>query len=188
MDEKAAAAQAKNLQNTDTLFITLGVGAPSNLPRSEEGKQELLRVDCLIPTAFASVAKIAGVPHVSLLTATGSDITSEYGYIMGNAAAGGWYRHVKGQVEQNLIDLKLPHLTIFRPAAIIGNKYLGGFGSWLFPKLDWMLPAKYNSIKQEDLAAAMVAQALQQHQSAVNQKPSVIIAEGESLFALVPPS
>jgi hypothetical protein len=192
LTESSAVDVASHFQNTDALFITLGVGAPSKLPRSDEGKHELLRVDCLVPTAYAAVAKSNGVPLVSILTAAGPDITADYGFIMGNAAGGGWYRHVKGQVEQNLIDLKVSNLAIFRPAAIVGNRYLGDFGSWLMPKFDWMLPLKYNSIKQEDLAAAMVNHALNQPASAATRQepiqPNVLVAEGESLFALVPPS
>jgi hypothetical protein len=69
MSEQAAEAAAAHFAGVDSVFLALGVGAPSKLPRGEAGQTELMRVDCLVPTAFARAAKQAHVPHVSLLTA-----------------------------------------------------------------------------------------------------------------------
>ena len=57
------------LKGVSAVFVTLGVGAPSRLPRTEEGKLELMTVDCLLPAALADAAQRAGVRHFSLLTA-----------------------------------------------------------------------------------------------------------------------
>lgn len=69
MTEQAAEASAVHFAGVDSVFLALGVGAPSKLPRGSEGQAELMRVDCLVPTAFAHAALQARVPHVSLLTA-----------------------------------------------------------------------------------------------------------------------
>jgi hypothetical protein len=126
----------------------------------------------------------------------GSDIHSSYGWLTGTSAGGGWYRHVKGQVEANLMALQLPRLSIFRPAAIIGDSHTGSFGSWLFPKFDWMLPNIYQSVGVDELGKAMALQALdswesdQKQQQGLGQQnasaePTVYIGEGDSIFRWV---
>jgi hypothetical protein len=76
-------------------------------------------------------------------------------------------------------------------AAIIGNSNLGGFGNWLLPKFDWMVPWRFHSIDMQDLAQALVNYAIVNWQRGIPAdvpvQPRVDIAEGESLFAWVQP-
>lgn len=183
MDEASLAGVdgvlAENKVNA--VFVTLGVGAPSGLPKGDEGKNELMRVDCLLPTSFLTAAKKANVQHASLLTAVGADINEQYSSFRHTGAGGPWYNHVKGTVEKNTKDLKFQSTAIFEPATLLGADATPGVLNWLAPKLDWVLPAKYNSIHISVLAGKMIRQTF----SAIESNSSACTTfEGKSLQAL----
>eukprot|EP01062_Namystynia_karyoxenos_P025925 TRINITY_DN202_c0_g1_i2.p2 TRINITY_DN202_c0_g1~~TRINITY_DN202_c0_g1_i2.p2 ORF type:complete len:248 (+),score=77.64 TRINITY_DN202_c0_g1_i2:100-843(+) len=162
-------------------FVTMGVGAPSKLPKGEEGKQELMRIDCDVPAAFGAAAKAAGVRHFSLLGAVGADESQSYSRVTGTGAGGGWYNHVKGVAERRVRELQFPTCGLFRPATLIGNTNTPGFFNWLAPKLDWAVPGKWHSIHIERLARCMARQA----ESALDKgEPAVYVAEGKTLLEL----
>lgn len=165
----------------DACFVTLGVGAPSKLPSGEEGKKELMRVDCEVPYALARAAKLAGVPHFALLTATGANVAGQYSWLTHTSAVGGFYRHVKGTAEQRVQALGFRTCGIFRPGALLGNANTPSYVGWLAPKMDLLLPANAQSIHIDEVAEAMVRQA---EQALDAGKPEVTVAEGKSLFAL----
>lgn len=159
----------------NTIFLTLGVGAPSKLPSGEKGKNELLRVDCTLPSQFAEAAKEAGVKHVSLLTAVSPDINATYGG--STSAVSGWYRHVKAKVEENITEKKFESFAVFRPSTLVGASATPGFVGWLAPKLDWLVPVKYSSIHIKSLADKMVRNATQNLDTPCEK----FVAEGKSL-------
>ena len=82
----------------------------------------------------------------AFLISVGADISAQYSSITHTGAGGGYYCHIKGLVEQTIIDHNFPSTAIFRPAAIIGNSNTGPFASWLAPKFDctWMIPTRFN--------------------------------------------
>jgi hypothetical protein len=59
-------------------------------------------------------------------------------------------------MEQMIVNVGFKSVSVFRPAAIVGNTNTPGFLSWLNPKIDWMLPNKYKSISCTELGARMV--------------------------------
>ncbi len=48
----------------------------------------------------------------------GADPAATYSRITGSNAAGGWYNHCKGRVEQNFMALGFRNLAIFRWGAL----------------------------------------------------------------------
>merc|ERR1712177_472 len=96
-----------------------------------------------------------------LLTSVGSQYKGENANLGSRIYAGSaFYLHIKGLVEKNLAELEFDGLSIFRPATLIGNSNTPGFANWIAPKLNWMLPKKYNSITIDDLGKAMVKEGL----------------------------
>jgi len=163
------------LQDTDVVFVTMGVGKPS-----KSTAEVLQRVDVELPTAFARAAKHAGVSHASLLTAVGADINAQPSRWTGTSAGGGLYNMHKGQVEHNFEQQNFESLGVFRPSTLVGNSNTPGFISRIAPSLDFLLPARFQSIHIDQLAGAMVADAIDNLSN--DEKKSSTIFEGKSMF------
>ena len=111
-------------QKTSSLFIAMGVGAPSKTT-----EEVVRRVDLHLPSACVRGAKSSGiVQHVSILTAVGADVaavpaTSDalFGLIPRTRASGGLYNHLKGKIEENIKALDFQTASTFRPATLIGT-------------------------------------------------------------------
>jgi hypothetical protein len=155
----------------DSIFCTMGVGAPS-----KSDAATLLRVDLDLPAAVARGAKAAGASHFSLLTAVGADAGATEDRFFKTRAGGGLYNQVKGRIEKVVQDLDFPSAATFRPATLIGTANTPAFFGWLAPKLDGVMPAKFKSSHINTLAASMVAEAeaaLQRGQGGVG-RPAVV--------------
>eukprot|EP01062_Namystynia_karyoxenos_P025928 TRINITY_DN202_c0_g1_i5.p2 TRINITY_DN202_c0_g1~~TRINITY_DN202_c0_g1_i5.p2 ORF type:complete len:287 (+),score=116.05 TRINITY_DN202_c0_g1_i5:104-862(+) len=159
-------------------FVCLGVGAPSKLPKGEEGKRELMRIDCELPAQFAEAAKAAGAAHFSLLTSVGADEKAQYSGCTHTGAGGGWYNHVKGVAERRVRELHFPTAAAIRPGTILGNTNTPGCWACLAPKLDCCLPAAWHSIHVDEIGVAMARQA---EQAAAGEAPEWYVAEGPTL-------
>eukprot|EP00550_Attheya_septentrionalis_P008550 CAMPEP_0198291350 /NCGR_PEP_ID=MMETSP1449-20131203/8908_1 /TAXON_ID=420275 /ORGANISM="Attheya septentrionalis, Strain CCMP2084" /LENGTH=254 /DNA_ID=CAMNT_0043989977 /DNA_START=38 /DNA_END=799 /DNA_ORIENTATION=+ len=174
------------LSNTDALFVTMGVGAPS------KGDEETLkRVDVTMPSACARGAKTAGVQHVSILSAFGANINAKpAGFfsskIMPKTAAGGpLYNKCKGTVEQNMTSLHFPKsVSIFRPAALIGTPSTPGYVASLSKPLDLIVPIQFKSSDINTLAAAMVFDSENKLTSSDTSSDEAHIFEGKKLHDL----
>lgn len=137
----------------DAGFMLLGVGKAS-----QASKDELFRVDCTIPVAFASACKKSGVQQFSTLSSVGADITQQYSSLTKSGAGGGWYLHCKGAMEDGVISQGFKSVAIFRPAGIYpGNTNTPETFGWLNEKLNWMLPSKYVTASTTVIANAMAA-------------------------------
>ena len=173
-------------ENSQAIFIAMGVGAPSKVDEST-----LRRADFELPAAFANGAKegASSVKHVSILTAFGADKnavpdTHDYfGLIPRTRAGGGLYTQLKGQIEETLKELSFPSLSTFRPAALIGTPNTPKMLEYISPFLDKILPAKYKSSRISTLGNAMVFDA----ETSLDRNEihnSVVIFEGTSLHNL----
>lgn len=74
---------AENFEHHDVAFMLMGVGATS-----KASKEELERIDCTIPVAFASACKRSGVEHFSVLSSLGADASQEYSWLTRTSAGG----------------------------------------------------------------------------------------------------
>lgn len=163
-------ANCEELNDIDGLIITMGVGASS-----KSTKEELIKVDIIVPTNCAEALRKKGVKHVSLMTATGADSTCTESMLTGTAAGGGLYRQCKGIVEENIQAQGYDSVAIFRPAGIIGSSHSPDMLLKCFT-FDFM--GKFKSIEIDDLARAIVKGSI----DALDQKNGVVIYEGQNLF------
>ena len=134
-----------------------------------------------LATAFARAGIEAGARKAVLLTSSGTDINAKKSWLL-SSVAGGFYFHLKGQVEKNFTDLGFEQGThIFRPAGLLGTQHVPGIVDTLMPALDWLAPARWRSIHIEKLGFAMAAVALRSEDSSAS-----VIYQGEELFDLLP--
>lgn len=114
------------------------------------------QVDLTYPVQMASMAKNRGIGHFLVISAMGASSNSRI-----------YYNRVKGEMEQQLIDLKLPRLSIFRPSLLTGNRKefrLGErIGEGAMQVLNPLLIGpfeKYRSIESKQVAFSMMQKAL----------------------------
>ena len=91
-------------EQIDTFICTLGT-------QQKHGKETFIKVDYQYPLNFAEQAKKLEIPHFMLLTSTGANSNSMF-----------FYMKTKGQVEDAVRSLGLPHLSIFRPALLLNRR------------------------------------------------------------------
>lgn len=72
-----------DLTNHNVAFMLMGIGKPSN-----STKEELEKVDCTIPVAFAAACKKGGVDHISVLSSVGADEFQDWSMITRTTAGG----------------------------------------------------------------------------------------------------
>lgn len=118
------------------------------------GSQAAFRaVDFEAVLAFARAAKAAGANRLAVVSAMGADPKSAV-----------FYNRIKGEMEQALAALKLPHLVIARPSLLLGERAaLGQAGrpgerlaQALMPAIGWLIPRKLRPIRADAVAAALV--------------------------------
>ncbi|CAJ1434506.1 unnamed protein product [Effrenium voratum] len=138
-------------QGAEAAFITMGVGAASTAT-----PEQLEMVDVTLPTVFSKAAKEAGAAHMGLLTAVGADYSAgPTWYYKGTGAGGGLYAHLKGKVEKNIREHQFQSTAIYQPGTLVGAAATPPVWGWMAPKLDWMVPVRFNSIDIDALGQAM---------------------------------
>jgi hypothetical protein len=63
--------------------------------------------------------------------------------------------------EEEVRKIEVSYPLAFCRAVILGNSNTPGVFGYVMPLLHWAMPSKYNSIRKNDLARAMVAQSEQ---------------------------
>lgn len=139
------------------------------------GSQAAFRaVDFDAVLAFARAAKAAGANRLAVVSAMGADPTSAV-----------FYNRVKGEMEQALTALKLPHLVIARPSLLLGERTTLGqpgrpgerFAQALMPAVGWLIPRKLRPIRADAVAAALI-------EALCNPPKGVQVLESDALQVL----
>jgi uncharacterized protein YbjT (DUF2867 family) len=129
-------------------------------------------IDFGIPVAAAKLAKENGVPTFLVISTMGADKRSKI-----------FYSRTKGEMEQVVLDQKIPNTYIIRPSLILGDRHerrmaetAGAFimklaGALLVGKLK-----KYRAIDADRIAAAMITLA--------ESKPDIRIVKSDILQEL----
>ena len=135
-------------------FSVLGVGAGTAKLTLEEHRA----VDVALNEAFARALRDSGkVRHLAFMTAAGADPTAK---ASGSGAAGmSRYNRVKGEAEEAVRASGPAIVSVFRPAMIIGSQHTPWLLEKGLPLFSFMTPAKYQSIRVEQIAQAMIATA-----------------------------
>lgn len=161
--------QAAPLPPVDWAFCCLGTTI------KVAGSQAAFRaVDFDAVLAFARAAQAAGAHRLAVVSAMGADPTSAV-----------FYNRVKGEMEQALVALKLPHLVIARPSLLLGERATLGqpsrhaerFAQALMPAVGWLIPRKLRPIRAEAVAAALI-------EALSNPPKGVQVLESDALGAL----
>jgi uncharacterized protein YbjT (DUF2867 family) len=129
----------------------LGVGAGTARLSIDEHRA----VDVALNAAFARGLAASGhATHFALMSAVGADANASTG---GSGAAGtSRYNRVKGEAEAAVLASGIPVVSIFRPSMIIGSQHTPRVLETLLPLLSFITPAKYRSIRADQIATAMV--------------------------------
>ncbi|MFY8004229.1 MAG: NAD(P)H-binding protein [Chitinophagaceae bacterium] len=142
------------------------------------GNKDLYRsIDYHIPVTAAQLAKEAGFQHFCLVSSVGADSMSS-----------NFYLQLKGEVEQTLKQINLPHLTLLQPSLLLGNRSEKRLGEKMaqllapvFNLFLWGNWQKYKPIKAEKVAKAMLFAALNKHEKlAVWQYPQIVAAANQA--------
>ena len=154
-DAQVLSSLAQRMSSCDSVFMTLGVGAPSKVSKSE-----LKRVDYEMCVALMSVAASTGVKHASVMTAAGADSRRiEPWYLPSTTmAAGAYYSSIKGMVEDDVKAMPFPSVSIFQPSTLLGAPNTPKIMEYLAPALRIVLPTFAWDIHVDELACAMVKQ------------------------------
>ncbi|HEY6726669.1 MAG TPA: hypothetical protein VI197_21695 [Polyangiaceae bacterium] len=135
-------------------FSVLGIGAGTAKLTFEEHRA----VDVALNEAFARGLRDAGkVEHLAFMSAVGADPTAK---ASGGGGAGmSRYNRVKGEAEAAVRASGPAVVSVFRPAMIIGSRHTPWILEKGLPLLSFVTPAKFKSIRVEQIAKAMIATA-----------------------------
>ncbi len=152
----------------------LGIGAGTAKLSIEQQRA----VDVALNAAFARGLAASGrATHMALMSAVGADAGASAG---GSGAAGSSrYNRVKGEAEAAVMASGIPVVSVFRPAMIIGSQHTPWLLEKLLPLVSFVTPARFTSIRAEQIARAMVAASMQPPAtSAVYHYPEMVALDG----------
>ncbi|MEG0473020.1 MAG: NAD(P)H-binding protein [Solibacillus sp.] len=163
----------QDMEFAHEIFCCLGTTIKKAGSRSKFEK-----VDFDYPLLIAAMARNHGVPHFIVISAMGA-----------NEKAFAHYSRVKGKLENELIEMNFPQLSIVRPSLIIGDRQEFRLGELIGAKVLKVLNpllvgsmAKYRSISANQIALAMKVIALN------GEKQNVTIYTSEQLAAMQMPA
>ena len=126
--------------DVDIVFSALGTTI------KKAGSQAAFRkVDFDYPLALAKAARAAHARHFLFVSALGANALSPF-----------FYNRVKGELEEAILALGYPFVTIARPSLLLGKRQEHRFGEELAKKLSWLLPSPWAGVQAAQVAAALV--------------------------------
>ncbi|WP_462413390.1 NAD(P)H-binding protein [Neobacillus sp. Marseille-QA0830] len=142
--------QYADLFDVNDVFCCLGTTI-----KKAKTKEAFRKVDHDYPLQAAKLAVSAGTERFLIISAMGADPKSLF-----------FYNQVKGQLEENLKNLPLPALHIFRPSLLLGERGEFRFGEQLASKASPVLNSlmkgplrPFRAIEAKKVALAMAAAA-----------------------------
>ncbi len=127
----------------DLVFSALGTTI------HQAGSQEAFhRVDFEYTLAIAKAARAQGARHFLFVSALGADAKSVF-----------FYNRVKGELEEAILALDYPSVTIARPSLLLGERPKRRFGEELAKKVGWLAPSTWRPVYASQVAAALVRSA-----------------------------
>jgi uncharacterized protein YbjT (DUF2867 family) len=117
----------------------------------QAGSRERFRqVDYGYPLEVARLARAAGARHFLLVSSVGA-----------NAGSRVFYSRVKGELENAIIALGFPSVTIARPSMLLGDRTEFRLVEVLFKPISRAFPRKYRGVHARDVAACLVRAAVE---------------------------
>jgi uncharacterized protein YbjT (DUF2867 family) len=131
----------------DVVYCALGTTI-----RKAKTKEAFRKVDLDYPLVLGEWAKAQQVRKYVAVTAMGASTTSPF-----------FYSRVKGELEEELAELRLPELHLFRPSLLLGKRQeirlgemLGSWAALAIRPLMFGLLKRYRPISGDTVAAAML--------------------------------
>lgn len=138
----------------DVVFSALGTTI------ADAGSQAAFRrVDYEYPLALARLARAAGARHFLFVSALAANSRSFF-----------FYNRVKGELEDAILSLGYPSVTIARPSLLLGERRERRLGEELAKKFSRVFPSPWGPVEARQVAAGLVRAALE-------DKPGVRILE-----------
>jgi uncharacterized protein YbjT (DUF2867 family) len=152
--EAATREAILSLEGEVASFSVLGIGAGTAKLSIDEHRA----VDLHLNVAFARGLKASGrVRHLAFMSALGANANAAES---GSGAAGmPRYNRVKGEAEEAVKAAGPAIVSIFRPGVILGSQHTPWLLAKVLPLFSLLTPAKYRSIRVEQIAKAMTATA-----------------------------
>ena len=144
------------------------------------GSQASFRyVDVELPLKFAKFMQVRGMNHFLIVTAIGTDVNSSI-----------FYAQMKGLVEQQLKEMRIPRLTILRPSLLLGNRHEFRLGEKISIIISSMFTfamigplKKYKPIHASRMADAMFMLAMHENEKN-SDTPIVAVLENQTIYEL----
>ncbi len=135
-------------------FSVLGIGAGTSKLTLDEHRA----IDVALNEGFARALRESGkVQHLAFMTAAGANPKANPN---GSGAAGmSRYNRVKGEAEEVVRAVGPEIVSVFHPAMIIGSQHTPWLLEKGLPLFSFLTPAKFKSIRVEQIAMAMIATA-----------------------------
>lgn len=108
-------------------------------------EEDLKALEIGMVGGFARACHAGGITRFALLSAVGSTPTSRIRYV-----------RIMGMKEEAIQAVGFSRVAIFRPGIIGGNVHTPGYAAWL----GRIVPGKFGTIEQDDIARAFVAEFL----------------------------
>lgn len=130
----------------DEVFCCLGTTI-----KKAGSKENFTKVDYDLPLAIGRACVKNGVKHYVIISSVGADPKS-----------GNFYLRTKGTMEQEVLKLSLPQVTIVRPSMLLGNRKEFRFGEQAGKMLmNIIQPLMFGSLKRyRPIQASVVASAM----------------------------
>jgi len=140
------AAFKAGIAGCNAVFCTVG----TTNKKVKGDKAAYRKVDYDIPVNAARFCAETGCPHFLLVSSVGA-----------NSKGGNFYIKLKGEVEDQVRNISIPSVSIFRPSMLLGkrpeSRPLEAIVQVMIKPLSLLFPSKYKPIAAEDVAKAMIA-------------------------------
>ena len=133
------------LAGCETVFVAIGT-----TQKKVKGDMVAYRkVDHDIPIAVANACVANSIPRILIVSSVGASSRSK-----------NFYLRIKGEVEDTIAAMPIPYIGFFQPSLLLGDRQEFRLGEKIsqiiYPKIDFLLPARYRSISAATVAKAMI--------------------------------
>jgi uncharacterized protein YbjT (DUF2867 family) len=147
------AAFKAGIAGCDAVFCAVG----TTNKKVQGDKAAYRKVDYDIPVNAARFCAETGCPHFLLVSSVGA-----------NSKGGNFYIKLKGEVEDQVRNLSIPSVSIFRPSMLLGkrpeSRPMEAIAQAISKPLSILFPSQYKPIAAKDVAKAMIAACKQDKQ------------------------
>ncbi len=165
------------IDGSDAVFCAVG----TTQKKVKGDKEAYRKVDYDIPVNAARFCAETGCPNFLLVSSVGADSRST-----------NFYLKLKGEVEDTIQELSIPHIAIFRPSMLVGERKefrLGEkFAQPLMKFFGFMLIGKwekYHAIDAASVANAMIQSAKESRHGVFIYEYEMILKESEKYNAKI---